>query len=108
MPKQRERLYLPNLKPYVDLAPVPAGLSRALIQAGDSGVSTLELQQMGFLHPTKVVSQLRKLGAVIETIYCSETGPGGTTHSGIARYVFRYWIPDFEDTNLNYDLKETA
>lgn len=108
MYKQRERLSLPNPVPGVELPYTLRWVMIGLLNRGEWGATSLEFQNEGFMHPSNAIYRLRKLGAVIDTTYCSGVGANGMTYPRLARWVFRYWSPETCINSLNYDLNEAA
>ena len=99
MPKSRVTVSLPNPVPEVSLPSHLAVTLEALIGAKHSGLTTPELQEAGCLNPSRAVSRLRQLGAIVQTQRCGAADLQGVIHERVARYVYLGWARDYAVQN---------
>ncbi|MBA6413971.1 hypothetical protein H2508_12695 [Parahaliea sp. F7430] len=91
MPKRSVTVPLPNLVPEVSVPPHLAVPLTHLINAGVQGATTLELQAVGCLHPSRSVAKLKMLGALIVADQSDAVDAQGAYRRRIARYVYQGW-----------------
>jgi hypothetical protein len=89
--KKPVQVNLPNPKPTVELPPALAETLQRIIAAGCFGISTLELFDSGLISVHNNVTELRKLGARIDTEIRPVTNWKGRDRKGIAHYIYMRW-----------------
>lgn len=87
-------LPLPDPLGGVFLTPAPMKVIKALMLAGDRGVTSPELERQCAVSASRAVSTLRQCGALIDTYPAPHTVRRRVLYSGETRYVYRGWDPE--------------
>lgn len=87
----RDIVVLPAVRQYVALPQRLAKVLRHILEAGDEGISSIRLGELGCPSHHTALGDLRKEGAVIEVRRGVEVSGNGERHSGIAFYIYRGW-----------------
>lgn len=82
---------LPHLMPHVRLPYSKAKILSLIIGAGIEGISTIQLFESGCISIQNEISQLRKLGASIETERGDAADANGEIHRAVAHYIYLGW-----------------
>lgn len=89
--KRRTTVQLPHVTPYVELPDHLAKPLQLIVDAGDKGISTLELQAAGITGCASLISRLIKAGARIETELRNAVDCHGNVRKNIGYYIYRNW-----------------
>lgn len=105
MRKGQVTVELPNLHPSHTLPKHAARVLRQMIDAGQSGVNTLQLHESGCLNTARSLARLRTEGAIIHKYIADAVDSEGELHHRVAHYIYKGWecTPDCNHGHTPHD-----